>query len=58
MRGCRADKISTASVSEWSEIAAFLQRRGLPENIASQALAKALGYWNYGEMTTYLWRKD
>jgi GNAT superfamily N-acetyltransferase len=28
-----------------------------PDNLASQALAKALGYWQYGTMTTYLWKR-
>lgn len=28
-----------------------------PENIASQSLAKSLGYWQIGQMITYRWRK-
>jgi len=28
-----------------------------PDNCASQTLAKALGYWQYGTMTTYLWKR-
>jgi len=28
-----------------------------PDNFASQALAKALGYWQYASEITYLWRK-
>jgi len=29
-----------------------------PENIASQSLAKSLGYWQIGQMITYRWRKE
>lgn len=28
-----------------------------PENIASQSLAKSLGYWQIGQIITYRWRK-
>lgn len=28
-----------------------------PENIASQSLAKSLGYWQVGQIITYRWRK-
>ncbi len=28
-----------------------------PDNLPSQALARGLGYWQFGEMTTYFWRK-